>query len=127
MNETKPYSLRKLEARDIFAMSRILNAIGIKEFKRCLRPEQLKAFADNETELNVEAIGVEIVFDAAGILLENLPECEDLLYAFLSSLSGLKKEEIKALGMAEFTEMVVDVIKKEEFRDFIKVVSKLPK
>ena len=44
----------------------------------------------------------------------------------LSQTSNLTDDEIKAPGTAAmFLEMVIDFIKKEEFRDFIKVVSRL--
>ena len=47
-------------------------------------------------------------------------------YQMLSQTSNLSVKEIKAPGNATlFLEMVIDFIKKEEFRDFIKVVLNL--
>ena len=37
-------------------------------------------------------------------------------------VSNLSEKEVKSLSMADFTQMIIDVIKKEDFADFIKVV-----
>ena len=128
MSETateKKYELRRLNASDIFMMSKILSSIGIKEFRKCLDSENIgELVKGTKTEDTAAKVGVAVMFDIAGIVLDNLPSCEKYVYAFLANLSGLKADEIAALPMAEFAEMVVDVIKKEDFRDFMKVVSR---
>jgi hypothetical protein len=43
----------------------------------------------------------------------------------LSNTSNLSVEQVEKLEFPIFTEMVIDFVKKPEFRDFIKVVSKL--
>lgn len=122
----KSYSLRKLEAGDIFLMSRILASIGIKEFRQCFNSEDVKKLSSAEnTEDVIENIGITVMFDIAGIILDNLPECENHVYKFLASLSGMKEDVIESLPMNTFFEMIIDVIRKEEFKDFMKVVSKL--
>lgn len=65
------------------------------------------------------------MIDMAGIVLENIPKCKTEIYVFLSGLSGMTKEEIADLDMVVFAEMIVDVFKKDQFKDFFKVVSKL--
>lgn len=128
MSETateKKYELRRLNASDIFMMSKILSSIGIKEFRKCFDSENIgELVKGTKTEDTAAKVGVAVMFDIAGIVLDNLPSCEKYVYAFLANLSGLKADEIAALPMAEFAEMVVDVIKKEDFRDFMKVVSR---
>ena len=129
MSETateKKYELRRLNASDIFMMSKILSSIGIKEFRKCFDSENIgELVKGTKTEDAAAKVGVAVMFDIAGIVLDNLPSCEKYVYAFLANLSGLQADEIAALPMAEFAEMVVDVIKKEDFRDFMKVVSRL--
>ena len=49
------------------------------------------------------------------------------LYQFLAGLSGMTEKEIAALPLGTFTQMIVDVFKKEEFSDFFQVVSGLLK
>ena len=61
----------------------------------------------------------------ADVIFKNLPKCEDDIIQMLSNTSNLTVAQVKKLSLAEFTEMVIDFIKKEEFKDFIKVVSKL--
>ena len=128
MSETateKKYELRRLNASDIFMMSKILSSIGIKEFRKCFDSEKIgELVKGTKTEDAAAKVGVAVMFDIAGIVLDNLPSCEKYVYAFLANLSGLQADEIAALPMAEFAEMVVDVIKKEDFRDFMKVVSR---
>ena len=63
--------------------------------------------------------------EIADVILGNLPKCKDDIYQMLSQTSNLSVAQVKKLPLAQFTEMVIDFIKKEEFRDFIKVVSKL--
>ena len=65
-----------------------------------------------------------VMFDMACIILENLYSCEKYVYEFLANLSGMKAAEIAALPPDVFAEMVIDVFRKDEFRDFMKVVSR---
>jgi hypothetical protein len=127
MDENKAYTLRTLTADDMFPMFQIISKIGIKEFKHSFdNPEIIKAFRA-EGGTNIESLGVEIAFDMAGVLMGNLPVAKDSIYTFLASVSGMTKQEIAALPMDVFFEMIIDVIKKDEFKDFFKAVKKLLK
>ena len=129
----KPYTFRLLGAPDIFLMAKIINQIGIKEFKACFESacindliQQMTAKEAENDNANIVSVGVGVAVDIASVILGNLPKCENDIYQMLSQTSNLSVEEIKAPGNAVmFLEMVIDFIKKEEFRDFIKVVSKL--
>ena len=135
----KPYTFRLLGAPDIFLMAKIISKIGINEFKACFETEGLTNLIQNmfvdqkNAEANAEANNSNIVSVGAGVFLEianvifgNLPKCESEIYQMLAQTSNLTVDEIKAPGNAVmFFEMLIDFIKKEEFRDFIKVVSKL--
>lgn len=134
--ERKPYEFRALSSTDIFLMVRILNKIGFKQLKGCLSGDNISGLIQaaasgedsNGQESALAAVGVGVALDVAGVILENLPKCEAEIYQLLSNVSGLKMETIMAPGNAVmFFEMVVDFLKKEEFRDFIKVASKLLK
>ena len=139
----KPYKLRELCAEDIFPMLTIIRKIGIKEFKDCFSKETIENLVEvfmngaktttEETEegegsqdntLGVAGISVlPSVLDIADVLLTNIPKCEHDFYKFLANVSNLKVEEIKKLKMSDFVGMIIDLIKKEEFKDFFKVVS----
>ena len=125
----KPYTFRKLSSDDMFLMFSILGKIGVKELKNCFKGESLEAVIDSfrgseDNEKALVAVGVEIGFDAVDVILNNLPKCKNEIYALLAQVSGMSADEIRA-DMLLFTEMLVDFVKKEEFPDFIKVVSKL--
>lgn len=126
MDENKAYTLRTLTADDLFPMFQIVSKIGIKEFKHSFEnPEIIKAFRQEGG--SIESLGVEIAFDMAGVLMANLPVAKDSIYTFLASVAGMTKQEIAALPMGTFLEMIVDVIKKDEFKDFFGAVKKLLK
>lgn len=133
----KPYKFRLLGAPDVFLMAKIIKAIGINEFMAALNGDSLKGIvkafkakqegggADNSDMLAyMGAIAGSL--EIANVIIGNLPRCENEIYHLLANTSNLTVDEIKAPGNAVmFFEMVIDFIKKEEFRDFIKVVSKL--
>ena len=134
-SRVKPYEFRTLGAEDIFPMFSIINKIGINEFKVFLEGDGLKsiplAFMQNKegespiTENDMTAMGISVFIEIANILLGNLPKCENEIFKLLSQTSNLSVEQVRKLGLGDFTEMVIDFVKKEEFKDFIKVVSKL--
>lgn len=130
MIESKSYELRGLISKDMFVMSKILAKIGIKEFKGCFENEAIKQLISGDKEkddkkVDIKEIGVSVFLDAVQIVIGNVASCEDEVYTLLSGLSGISKEEISELPMPTFAEMIIDVVKKDEFKDFIKVVSKL--
>lgn len=137
----KPYVLNKLEAPAIFSMCKIIRGIGINEFKTLFGGEgalkniinmskaesakKANGKSDEEnanSDLDVIEIGAGIVLNVVGVVLENLPKCENDIYKFLAMVSNLSEKEVRKLSMADFTQMIIDVIKKEDFADFIKVV-----
>ena len=126
---TKAYELRSLTADDIFPMFQIISKIGIKEFKSCFEaPDVKKAIGvinagGDSKDLN--AVGLVVALDMATILVSNLPKAKDDIYQLLSQLSGMGKKDIASLPMATFTQMIIDVVRKEEFADFFQVVSTL--
>ena len=124
--EGKAYALRKLEAKDIAPMASILSKIGLKEVKNCFSPDDLKAIAGGDGSIEaVGAVGVSVAFEIAGVILSNYEKCQNDVFSFLASLSGMDIKQIETLPLDTFTEMVIDVVKKEDFKDFMKVVSKL--
>lgn len=128
-NTAKAYELRNLTAEDIFPMFRIISKIGVKEFKSCFESDEvMKAIATSgeDGSANITtAVGLTVMMEVVNLLVDHLPDCKNDIYQFLANLSGMQKDEIAALPMMTFIEMIVDVIKKEEFKDFFRVVSKL--
>lgn len=123
--EDKVYTLRNLKADDMFVMLKIINKIGLKEVRACFNSVELKQAISNKEgadESVVAAVGMQVMFDVAALLVERLPECKTELYAFLASLSGMKEKEIAELSMVAFYDMIVDVFKQESFKDFFQHV-----
>lgn len=129
MEETKLYELRKLESKDIFPMFKIISKIGINEFKKCFSNDEIKDLIGSKGEIEFDKlasiVGVSVGFDIASIVVTNIPKCENEIYDFLVSISNLKRKEVEKLPMNTFLEMIIDLVKKEEFKDFFGVVSKL--
>ena len=130
----KPYEFRLLGAPDIFLMSKIISKIGINEFKACFEADGLKNLIQNATlekkeegeDSDLISVGAGVFLEIANVILGNLSKCEAEIYQILSQTSNMTVKEITAPGNAAmFLEMVIDFIRKEEFRDFIEVVSKL--
>lgn len=130
--EVKPYTFRKLNSTDVFPMFKIIGLIGLNEFTACFEKDAVQKLVnsmikrekvDGESLANI--VGVTLTLDMVNIVISNLPKCESFIYQLLSQTSNLSVDEIKELDFAVFFEMVIDFVKKEEFKDFIKVVSKL--
>lgn len=124
----KSYTFRPLETSDIFPMFKLLNKMGFKEFRE---NEGLKKvvfmFAGGTVngKVDVNALGIDIFFEIAAIICDSIPKIETELYTLLSSVAGLKVEDIKKQPPAVTMEMIIEFVQKEEFKDFFKVVSKL--
>lgn len=130
----KPYQFRQLGAPDIFLMFKIIKAIGVNEFMDCLESDSLRQAAAKMISKSDAVEQDEVIMMGAlagtleivNVIVGNLPKCEKEIYQLLEQTSNLTVKEITKPGNAVmFVEMVVDFLKKEEFRDFIKVVSKL--
>lgn len=125
MAEKKNYTLRNLEADDLFLVVKLVNKIGIRKMKDCFSSPEVKnaiAGAASGEEANLSAIGMSVMLEIVGLVLESLPECKEEIYALLAALSGMEKAEIAKLPGDVFIQMVMDVLGKEEFRDFFQRV-----
>ena len=130
MDEVK-FELRGLKSDDMFPMFGILSKIGFKDLKNSLTPDRVTelttAFQKQEGDSNDMStyLGFNIMIEAVEIIMKNLPSCKMEIYTLLSSLSGMTVKQIADLDMVTFTEMIIAVVQKEEFKDFFKVVAKL--
>ena len=129
------FELRGLKSSDLFPMFTILSKIGIKDFKETISPDSIqnmiKSFRNDDqgdqenSEITTTVLGFSIMIDVLEVILKNLPKCEKDISQFLSNLSGMTVEDIADLDMGTFTEMIIAVLKKDEFKDFFKVASGL--
>lgn len=123
----KPYTFRPLNATDMMPMFRIIGKIGIDEFSECFNSDAVKSIikAGKNTASITDQVGIKVFLGAANVVINHIPDCENEIFDILSSVSGLPVKEIKAFGFATYTRMIIDFLKKEEFKDFIGVVSEL--
>lgn len=127
--DKKAYAFRKLGAIDIAPMCKILGKIGITEFSKCFESETvlnlIKSMKDKDAAQVADIAGLQVILEIANIVIRHIPEIEKDIFALLANVSGWSVEAVKGLDITTFTEMVIDFIKKPEFKDFIGVVSKL--
>jgi len=129
--EEKGYTLRALCSKDVFPMSKIISKVGINEFTKAFEGDDIKNLVeslqseDGNLDDAATIVGVSVALDIANTILGNLSSCEQDIYTLLSGLSGMTKKQIEELPLNTFLEMIVDVIKKDEFKGFFKVVSRL--
>lgn len=124
--------VRALKAKDTFPMFTILSKIGLKDLKESLTPERLKEIVSAFKQIDQEdsqidmasIVGANVLLEVLEIIMRNLPLCENEIYAFLANLTNKTPEEIGNLGMVEFAELILAVLKREEFKDFFTAVAK---
>jgi len=122
----KPYTFRRLSTVDLFPMFKVISKLGLKQFQENGGIKTIiSRIASGGKEINPTELGIDIFLEITFLVIENLPKCEDELYALLSQTSDLSVDDIKAQDMSITAEMILDFIRKEEFGDFFKVVSKL--
>lgn len=125
------YTMRNLQASDIFSVVKILNGIGLKNVKEAINIEEINNIRKGMTEDNVDVIssqvGVKVVMSIATVILENLPKVENDLYTFVGSVIGVKAKDVAKMDMGEFMDVLITIIQKEEFKDFFKRASQLIK
>lgn len=124
---TEPHShaMKPLQARHLFRFANILKKIGIDRFKSIFDSEAVVG-AVKEGK-SVEDVGMTVVFDALGVIIDNLPKIEGDVYGLLADLSGMTAEDVADLPLGEFTGMLVDVIKADGFKDFFTQAQRLLK
>lgn len=125
------YVLRELKASDIGIVCKIINGIGLKEFKGCIN---LGDFIPNEVDENgkpkmdaktLERIGLDIMLNIGSIILENVPNVQKDVDTFLASLTNQKIQDIQDMGFVDYGDLIIEVVRKKEFKDFFEHVMKL--
>lgn len=155
LQEEKTYTLGPLTGREIFPMVSIIGKIGLKQITEYLTggafenvairlktlfsskagEQQSEAGTENagqgkpqeEPSMMEWIAGISVVVDVADIVIEHIPECKKEIIQILSNLSGMTPDKVEALRADIFFEMIIEVIRKEEFRNFYRVATKFTK
>lgn len=127
VQEVKPYTLRKLKTKDVFLMTKIIKEIGVEEIKNTFKSMDFSDVIADENEVDFSSIGMGVMLDLGTLLICNLHKCEKIMYEFLGNLSNKTIVEIAEQDPAMTMDMIIDIVKKEEFRDFFGRASRLLK
>ena len=118
--------LRKLQATDLFSMVKIINGVGVKKIIDAIdvkgiteAKKKIKADGSNKNAIYRE-VGLNAFMSAGNVILENIPLIEYDLYQFVGSVANMKKEEVATMDMGEFMDLLIEIVNKEEFKDFFK-------
>lgn len=117
-------TMRNLNANDLFMMMKIINKIGIKEVKGLMQSAEIKQVLSESVKdgkVNEEAasaVGMQVMLELACLVVSHIPDCQSEIYDFIASLTGMKVKDVASLDMIVFVELVMDVFKKPEFKDF---------
>lgn len=123
--------LRKLQATDLFSMVKILNGVGLKNFKDAIDINKIKEMRKSMTDENADQIisevGIDVIMSVLSIVLENLPSVETDLNNFVGSVANMKAKDVAKMDIGDYMDLLISIAKKEEFKDFFKRASKLIK
>ena len=123
----KPYKLRALQAKDLFLLTRVISAIGIKQLASVFNSKvDITAVAADgvSNEDVVREVGYGTIIEIVGIVIDNLPNCQNDLFKFLAAISDLSEKKVAELPLGDFVNMVTDVVQMKEFRDFFTQAAK---
>lgn len=119
------YELRRMTSYDIFPICTIIKKIGVDEVKKIVSSSELQEMIKNKDK--AESIGLSFFLDLASLIIGNLPKCEADLYKFLASMTKASEKELKEISPADFLDLIIAVIKHEDFKDFFSHASQLLK
>ncbi len=112
-------TMRKLKSTDLFPVCRILNKIGFSKIKSILESTEVKNLMTSK-DADFTSVGMAVIFDVLGIIMENISSCEADLYKFIASVKEIKVEDVMDMPIAEFAKSIKEVIMHPDFADFFK-------
>lgn len=104
--------MRKLNTSDVFAFTRLVKEIGLKE-----EIKNITTKAAEETD--VKALGLDIIFT----LIEKFSEVnsENALYEFLSRPLEISEEEVGTMDLFDLVEKIMQIADVEKWKTFLKL------
>lgn len=116
--EEKKYNLRPLVATDMGQICKIITSVGVRQFKEAFNQDDIKG-------KSVEAAGIDVLLGIAGIAFSNIPKAEEEIQTFVASVTGMSLDQVRHLPFADYGEIILDIVTKQEFQDFFGRVMKL--
>lgn len=113
MEETKkPYTLRRLDGEDLWS---VLDIVG-----KVLPDDLAPVFADIATgDKDVAEVGGVVMFRIVSTVIKDIKLAKNEVYEFLTSVSGLTRDEINALGLMAVPKMIWEIYNAE--KDFFEL------
>lgn len=125
--EQKPYVLHELQAQHLFLLTRVIGKLDLKSLASIFASKVDVTKLSDEGEDAVRNVGYDTVIEIVGMVIENLPNCQNDLFKFLAAISNLNEKQVAALPLNHFVNMVSDVVRKDEFADFFTACAKFLK
>lgn len=107
----KPYTLRRLNGDDLWP---VLSIVG-KVLPDDMAPLFMEIVTGNK---DVAEVGGVVIVRLISVIIKEIGKVKDEVYAFLTSVSGLKKDEIDALGLMAVPKMIWEIYNAEKNVDF---------
>lgn len=109
-------TLRKLKSKDLFTFTRFFKKIGAGEIVDQFY-KQVDIDATDESAVIDRGKG--IIGTLTNVLFENIDTIETELNEFLADMTETNVETIQELDINEFAELVIELVQKEELKDFL--------
>lgn len=122
--------LRNIQAKDLFALVKMLKKLGVKDLKSVFNTDEIKSLREkkkNGDKIDYVEIGINGVMSILTILIEKLDIIEDDFYVFVGNIANTEPTEIATMKIDKFMELINEIVHKEEFKDFFKQALKLTK
>jgi hypothetical protein len=122
----KPYTLRPLYDEELYTILDIIEKLCPED----IRPIFIKAmekFTKKEAEAGDDKdmleklandFGMDVVMELGLVIIRNMKNVKDDVYALLSDLSGIPADQIRKMPFGTTPKMIMDVVKDERNRDF---------
>jgi len=130
--ETDPGMLwvfRDLKATDLFPLARVISKLGVNRFVEAFGSEEVLGLVSNikgeTTDMQTMVVGLSAIAQVVQVILENMEKCEADIFNLLSSTSNLTLVQVKDLDIDELLVMIVEFVKKPEFKRFFDRALKL--
>lgn len=107
MSENKPYTLRKLTGDDLWP---VLEIVG-----KVLPDDLAPLFMEIATgDKDVSEVGGVVMVRLVATIIKDIGKVKNEVYSFLTSVSGLTRDEINALGLVAVPKMIWEIYNAEK-------------
>ena len=107
MSENKPYTLRRLNGEDLWPALEIVGKVLPDD----LAPLFMEIASGDK---DVSEVGGVVMVRLVATIIKDIGKVKREVYAFLTSVSGLSKDEINSLGLMAVPKMIWEIYNAEK-------------